>query len=51
MEDLDKLFAEAISEYEKTANNGGTQTTHGSLLRRRVTPKPQSKKQNSKQSQ
>ncbi|NEO59369.1 MAG: hypothetical protein F6J98_02730 [Moorea sp. SIO4G2] len=41
MEDLSKAIDEALSDREEILKNGGTQGTHGSILRRRVKLKPQ----------
>ncbi|NEO17042.1 MAG: hypothetical protein F6J98_03090 [Moorea sp. SIO4G2] len=52
MEDLSKAIdeviapkgaAKSIAEREKLIKKGGTQGTNGSILRRRVKPKPQVK--------
>jgi len=45
MEDLSKAIDEALSNRQEIIEKGGTQGTHGSILRRRV--KPQSKKKGS----
>ncbi|NEO08747.1 hypothetical protein [Moorena sp. SIO3I8] len=43
MEDLSKLIDESIEERNKLIKQGGTHGTNGSLLRRRVKPRPKAK--------